>query len=91
MKVATFIKICLFSYVNSPLYIGYSYTIIQKWLEEFEIRFYMKNPCILGIGCKDIFEEICSLNGQNEISFSLIIRRVNKIKCGFISTEEASH
>ena len=56
-----------------------------------EIRSYIKNRCILGIGCKDIFDEICSVYGHNEMSFSTVIRWFKKFKCGLVSTEDAPH
>ena len=56
-----------------------------------EIRSYIKNRCILGIRCKDIFDEICSVYGHNEMSFSTVFRWCKKFSCGLGSSEDAPH
>ena len=56
-----------------------------------EIRAYIKNCCILGIGCKTIFGEICSIYGHNEMSFPTAFRWFKKFQAGSVSTEDASH
>ena len=52
----------------------YSFTLKLKWLGKgllslTKIRSYIKNRCILGIQAKDIFNEICRVYGNNELSF----------------------
>ena len=56
-----------------------------------EIQSYIKNSCILGKGCKDIFDEICFAYGHNEMSFLIVIPCFKKFKCGLVSTKDAPH
>ena len=56
-----------------------------------QIRSYIKNRCILGIQAKDIFNEICRVYGNNELSFSSVTRWCKKFKSGVDSVEDAPH
>ena len=56
-----------------------------------QIRSYIKNRCILGIQAKDIFNEICRVYGNNELSFSSVTRWCKKFKSGVDSEEDAPH
>ena len=62
------------SFDNCLINTVYSFTIKLKWLGKgllslTKIRSYIKNRCILGIQTKDIFNEICRVYGNNELSF----------------------
>ena len=57
-------------YVNTV----YLFTLKLKWLGKGLLSLtkmwsYIKNRCILGIQAKDIFNEICRVYGNNELSF----------------------
>ena len=54
-------------------------------------RSYIKNRCILGIQAKDIFNEICRVYGNNELSFSSVTRWCTKFKSGVDSVEDAPY
>ena len=56
-----------------------------------KIRSYIKNRCILGIQAKDIFNEICRVYGNNELSFSSVTRWCKKFKIGVNLVEDAPH
>ena len=56
-----------------------------------QIRSYIKNPCILGIQAKDIFNEIFRVYRNNELSFSSVTRWCKKFKGGVDSVEDAPH
>ena len=45
-----------------------------------KIRPYIKHRCILGIQAKNIFNEICCVYGNNELSFSSVTRWCKKFK-----------
>ena len=49
----------------------------------------IKNRCSLGIQAKDIFNEICRVYGNNELSFSSVTRWCKKFKSGVDSEEDA--
>lgn len=63
----------------------------SQFTTEIRLYKYVTNRCLLGIGCKTIFNEICSIYEHNEVSFSSIIRCFYKFKGGLISNEDASH
>ena len=56
-----------------------------------QIWSYIKNRCILGIQAKDIFNEICRVYGNNELSFSSVTRWCKKFKSGVDSVKDAPH
>ena len=56
-----------------------------------QIRSYIKNRCILCIQAKDIFNEICRVYGNNELSFSSVTRWCKKFKSGVDSVKDAPH
>ena len=45
-----------------------------------QIRSYIKNRCILGIQAKDIFNEICRVYRNNDLSFHLAHGGVRNLK-----------
>jgi hypothetical protein len=47
--------------------------MVSNYIYAIRIQSCIKKRCLLGIGCKDIFDEICYVYGQNEISFSSVI------------------
>ena len=51
----------------------------------------IKNRCILCIQEKDIFNEICRVYVNNELSFSSVTRWCKKFKSGVDSVEDAPH
>ena len=53
-----------------------------------QIRSYIKNCCILGIQAKDIFDEMCHVYGNKELSFSSVTRWCKKFKNGVDSVED---
>ncbi|XP_045167528.2 protein GVQW3-like [Mercenaria mercenaria] len=55
----------------------------------YQIRSYIKNRFILGIQAKDIFNEICRVYGNNELSFSSVTRWCKKFKSGVDSVKDA--
>ena len=56
--------------------------MVKYHLSLTKIRSYIGNRCILGIQAKDIFNEICRVNGNNELSFSSVTRWCKKFKSG---------
>ena len=62
-----------FSFDNCKINTVYSFSLKLKWLGKglslTKIRSCIKNRCILGIQAKDIFNEICRVDGNNENSF----------------------
>ena len=56
-----------------------------------QTRSHIKNRCILGIQAKDIFNEICRVYGNNELSFSSVTRWCKKFKSVVDSVEDAPH
>ena len=63
------------SFHNCSINTVYSFTLKAKMVGKRspftdKIRSYIKNRCVLGIKAKDIFNEICHVYGNNELSFS---------------------
>jgi hypothetical protein len=54
-----------------------------------QIRSYIKNRCILGIQAKNIFNEICRVDGNTELSFSSVTRCCEIFKSGVDSVKDA--
>jgi histone-lysine N-methyltransferase SETMAR len=53
--------------------------------------YYIKNRCTLGVQAKYIFNEICRVYGDNELSFVSVIRWCKKLKSGLDSVKDAPH
>ena len=51
---------------------------------------YIKNRSKLGIASKDIFQELCNVYGQNEVSYSTVTRWVKKFKMGLEGVKDAT-
>ena len=69
-------KLCLLLGKHSPLV--YTNTKMVEILSYILV----KNHCILGIGCTDICDEMYSVYGHNEMSFSKVSCWFKKFKCG---------
>ena len=54
----------------------------KKSVKAAEIRGYIKIRCQLDVSENEIFEELCDVHGQNEVSYATITRWVNKFKSG---------
>lgn len=54
-----------------------------------EIRAYIKNRCIMGVGPKEIFNEICSIYGSSELSYASVTRWCKKFASGITSLQNA--
>ena len=85
-----------FSFDNCKINTVYSFTLKLKWLGKglpslTKKRSYIKNRCILGIQAKDIFNDICRVYGNNELSFSSVTRWCKKFKSGVDSIEDVPH
>jgi hypothetical protein len=66
--------------------------MFRKWSPfTDQIRSYNKNRCILYIQAKDIFNEICLVYGNNELSFSSVTRWCQTFKSGVDSVTDAPH
>ena len=73
LNFCDFIQVYVFT-TNHHLNTVYSFTLKLKWLGKgllslTIIRSYIKNRYILGIQAKDIFNEICGVYENNELSF----------------------
>ena len=61
----------------------------KKSVKAAEIRGYIKIRCQLGVSENEIFEELCDVHGQNEVSYATITRWVKKFKSGCDSINNA--
>ena len=83
LNFCDFIQVFVFTR-NHHLNTAYSFTLKLKWLGKgllslTKIRSYIKNRCILGIQAKDIFNEICHVYGNNDLSFFICNTVVSEI------------
>ena len=62
----------------------------KRSLKSEEIRVYIKNRSKLGITSKEIFEELCTVYGQNEVSYSTVTRWVKKFKTGIETVKDGA-
>lgn len=61
----------------------------KKSVKAAEIRGYIKTRCQLGVSPKEIFDELCAVHGQNEVSYATVTRWVKKFKTGCDSIYDA--
>ena len=78
------LKLCLLLPKHSPLVYTNIEMVGRRSAYAVEIRSYVlfNYGCILGIGYKDICDEMYPVYGHNEMSFSIVSCWFKKFKCG---------
>ena len=61
----------------------------KKRVKAADIRGYIKTRCQLGVSPKEIFEQLCDVHDQNEVSYATVTRWVKKFKSGCDSIYDA--
>ncbi|XP_045194792.2 protein GVQW3-like [Mercenaria mercenaria] len=61
----------------------------KRSVKAAEIRGYIKTRCQLSVSAKEIFDELCVVHGQNEVSYATVTRWIKKFKSGCDSINDA--
>ncbi|XP_053390950.1 protein GVQW3-like, partial [Mercenaria mercenaria] len=61
----------------------------KRSVKAAEIRGYIKTRCQLGVSAKEIFNELCVVHGQNEVSYATVTRWIKKFRSGCDSINDA--
>ncbi|XP_053406375.1 cytochrome P450 26A1-like [Mercenaria mercenaria] len=54
----------------------------KRSVKAAEIRGYIKTRCQLSVSAKEIFDELCVVHGQNEVSYATVTRWIKKFNSG---------